>query len=68
MKRKLHQWLDETHAVMPVPDPEYTVEKEEAYRTHNNARILKSQETTRQNMMKREWSPNATWWDSRTVD
>ena len=68
LKRKLHQWLDETHAVMPVPDPEYTVEKEEAYRAHNNARILKSQETTRQNMMKREWSPNATWWDSRTVD
>ena len=53
---------------MPVPDPTYSAEKEAAYRARSNARILKSQENLRQNMMKRDWSPNATWWDSKTID
>lgn len=68
LKRRLHKWLEETHAVMPVQDPTYSAEKEAAYRSRSNARIMKSQENLRQNMMKTNWCPNATWWDSRVEE
>lgn len=64
LKSELHAWLDRTGAVMPVPDPLYSEEKEAAYRKRSNAGILERQEKLRLDMMEKDWSPDPSWWGS----
>ena len=65
LKKELHEWLDDTDAVMPVPDPLYDEEREKSYRERSDASVLKKQEKLRQDMMKKDWRPDPEWWGSQ---
>ena len=65
LKKELHEWLEDTDAVMPVPDPLYDEEREKSYRERSNASVLKKQEKLRQDMMKKDWRPDPEWWGSQ---
>ena len=61
----VHEWLEDTDAVMPVPDPLYDEEREKSYRERSDASVLKKQEKLRQDMMKKDWRPDPEWWGSQ---
>ncbi|MGR3811654.1 sulfatase [Jiulongibacter sp. NS-SX5] len=61
----LHNWLEETNAKLPSPDPLYDAEKElkvlESYRTKLWPRLEKE----RKEMLSKDYKPNADWWGSK---
>lgn len=62
---KLDQWLEETEARMPVPNPNFDPiawkEQMEALRT----RQLNSLEKQHADVLKPDWSPNGGWWEDK---
>lgn len=69
MRAELDRWLKDTGARFPVEDPEYSEKAEKQYRDRTNARLMKSLEEKRKDMLSENWSPDDTWWGSEpTVD
>ena len=69
MREELDRWLKDTGALFPVPDPEYSAEKEAGYLQGKNNRLMKSLEQERKAMLSEGWQPDETWWNSRkTID
>lgn len=67
LKLRLDEWLVETGARMPTLDPKYdpaVTERKEDERFENN---LRRQEQLRKEMLRPDWQPNETWWDSKTI-
>ncbi len=66
---KLTEWLEQTNAVMPTADPNYSPQKEAALKETWRTKTLQTKEKERANMLSPDWKPNKTWWDSNvTID
>jgi len=61
LRARLDQWLRDTGARLPVPDPEYDPEKAAARLRH----IEQVQKHAR--FLDPDWKPNADWWGSLIV-
>lgn len=69
MSQTLLKWLSDVDAKYPSKDPLYDKKKEEVYLVETKKRKLKSLESLRKNMLKKDWQPNKNWWGSvPTID
>lgn len=64
LERRLHAWLKETGARMPVADPQYDAAKEAEVRHRWATELLDKQEEQRKSQLQPGWQPNADWWGS----
>ncbi|MFR9533491.1 MAG: sulfatase/phosphatase domain-containing protein, partial [Rikenellaceae bacterium] len=63
----LQEWLAQTEAIMPTPDREYSPQKEAALKESWRTTALKAKERERRAMLKSDWKPNDSWWDSKVT-
>lgn len=69
LRNKLDNWLKETNAALPAQDPEFNEAKRAVYRQSIIDKKLPQLEQQRLDFLKKDFKPNATWWDSKvTVD
>lgn len=69
LRTKLDSWLKETNAALPAQDPEFDEVKRAAYRQNIIDKRLPELEQQRLDFLKKDFTPNATWWDSKvTID
>ncbi|MFI3277682.1 MAG: sulfatase [Rikenellaceae bacterium] len=70
LRAELMEWLKQTNARRPVADPQYDPKAEHAVKVKWRTKTLEYQERMRALMLKSDWRPNATWWDSqpKTID
>jgi len=67
--RRLEQWLKDTGAIMPVPDPEYDADAEKEYLDRIRNEEVPQLESQHATYLDPDWEPNADWWGSQvTVD
>lgn len=68
MKNTLLQWLKDSGAKMPVPDPEYSPEERQKFLVKERKKILDEQNRKRDARLKDDYQPNKTWWGSQAID
>lgn len=68
MKNTLLQWLKDSGAKMPVPDPEYSPEERQKFLVKERKKILDDQNRKRDARLKDDYQPNKTWWGSQAID
>jgi arylsulfatase A-like enzyme len=69
LRTKLDNWLKETNAALPAQDPEFDEAKRAVYRQSIIDKKLPQLEQQRLDFLKKDFKPNATWWNSKvTVD
>ena len=68
MKNTLLQWLKDSGAKMPVPDPEYSPEERQKFLVKERKKILDEQNRKRDARLKDDYQPNKTWWGSQAMD
>lgn len=64
MGKELFDYLTEVGAKYPVPDPEYSEEKEKEYLRKVESENLPALEKQRLDMLSNEFDPNNKWWGS----
>ena len=65
MKNTLMEWLKDSGAKMPVPDPEYSHEKRQQFLIKERKKILEEQNRKRDARLKEDYEPDKTWWGSQ---
>ena len=65
LRKELDQWLKDTHARLPIPDPTYIPQKEAKYLYKQETETLRKLEEQRLEMLKPTFTPNANWWGSK---
>lgn len=68
LRKRLDEFLSETNAVMPKPDPTYTEEAGKKWRTERFEKNKISCENLRKAQHSADWQPNDNWWGSMTID
>ncbi|MFI3247547.1 MAG: sulfatase [Rikenellaceae bacterium] len=68
LRTKLDDFLSETNAIMPQPDPTYTEEAGAQWRAERFEKMKNNNEKLRKAQYRADWQPNADWWGSRTID
>lgn len=64
LKKKLSEWLADTGAVMPSPDPRFTQERFETKLKNAQTKKLSELEERHARFLQPDWKPNANWWGS----
>lgn len=64
LTESLMNWLQETGAKFPMPDPLYDEAAEKAFIAENKVRLAKTLDSQRTAMLNNDWSPNEDWWGS----
>ena len=67
LRSALDAWLEETGAKMPVPDPEYDPQKEQARLHEIEDDLMPRLERQHAEYLDPEWKPNDDWWQSQVV-
>jgi arylsulfatase A-like enzyme len=67
MRRRLDRWLAEVGAKLPVPDPEYAPEKEQAYLERIREQTIPRLESEHAAYLDPDWKPNDDWWGSQVT-
>ncbi len=67
LKSLLDQWLIETGAKMPTPDPLYNAEQGAKTTQKRINSALNKQEELRRDMLTKDWKPNEDWWESQVT-
>ncbi len=67
LNRKMFSWLKTNHAKYPILDSEFNLEL--AHKRHrNNVEVLMPKlEKERLNFLRKDYSPNENWWESKTT-
>ena len=66
---KMENWLAETKAKLPTPDPIHNLELDKERDAKIRNELLPRLERERMEMLTPSWQPNPTWWGSKvTVD
>ena len=68
LRADLDEWLAEVDARLPVPDPEYDVQKERERLADLETHFMARLEAQHQDYLDPEWEPNADWWGSQVID
>jgi len=68
LKKRLDQWLAETGAIMPVPDPRFTQERFDARMEKARSGQLKQRENQAKTFLQNDWEPGNGWWGSAALD
>ncbi|MDA0321869.1 MAG: sulfatase [Verrucomicrobia bacterium] len=68
LRETLDQWLDDTGAAFPAPDPEYDSEKHAAYLQRQEHVLMPRLEAEHAQYLDLDWQPNADWWGSQVIN
>ncbi|MCA9130023.1 MAG: sulfatase [Planctomycetales bacterium] len=68
MRRQLDQWLADTNAQFPVPDPQFDAAAREARWQALQTSGKRQLEKQHAQFLSADFQPNPTWWDSRPQD
>ncbi len=68
LRAKLDNFLEQTNAKMPQPDPTYNEEAGSKWRAERFQKAKQNNEKLRTAQYQDNWQPNADWWGSRTID
>ena len=68
LRGRLDGWLESVDAKVPVPDPEYDAEAEEARLAHLNDEFMAGLEEQHAEYLDPEWRLNEDWWGSMVVE
>jgi arylsulfatase A-like enzyme len=66
--KRLTEWLEQTGATFPVPDPEHDPEKEQTYLDKIVNEWMPSLEKEHADYLDPSWQPNEDWWGSRIIN
>ena len=67
LRTKLDDWLTETNARLPVPDPEYDAKKEQAYLNQLKHELMPLLEEVHAQYLDPNWQPDDDWWGSQVI-
>jgi arylsulfatase A-like enzyme len=68
LKKKLDAWLADTGAIMPKPDPRFSQERFDAKIEKARTKKRLGLEKGHARFLEIDWTPNAEWWGSATVE
>jgi arylsulfatase A-like enzyme len=67
LRKTLDQWLEDTGATFPAPDPEYDSEKHAAYLRRQEHVVMPRLEAEHAQYLDPDWQPDADWWGSQVI-